>query len=870
MSESAGERWLGARDLFDRALAQPVAEREGFVDRHAGGDERLAQAVKQLLLADREAGEFLADPISPAREAASAPEASARPPVRIGPYRIAREIGRGGTGTVYLAQRDDASFRRRVAIKVVRADLRDEHLESRLRVERQVLAGLDHPNIAKVFDGGATADGAPYLAMEFIEGVPIDRYCDDHQLGVDARLDLFRSVCDAVAHAHGNLVVHRDLKPSNILVTADGIPKLLDFGIAKLLNPDLFDIESQPTSTWQRILTPHYASPEQIRGGPITTASDIYSLGVLLYLLLTGHLPRRFTGLDAAEIRRRMADSEPRAPSTIVLEESNRIPTGPVMIAEARGTLPDVLRRRLVGDLDAIVLKTLRSAPNDRYHAADRLADDIRRHQERLPVLARRGTWRYRTARLLQRHRRLAAFVGVVLVGLLSFVMALGIQSVRLEQERDRARVERDEKASLLGLLLDLLRNVDPMAGGDRGTTLEAVLARSGPLIDQRLGNAPTMHAETLHTLGEIAAHLGDMQQARAHLETALAIRRETEGMGHQDVGETLTVLATVLAELGEPAAGEAAREAIAIQRRQSSAAGGDAALARSLIAQARVLCIEGDFDRAEAPAAEALGLARSGLARSGPARPGDDATLLADALATQAVIDGYHGRDREAADRYREALDLSRATLGDGHLRQVPMLQSLGAVLGRSGELEAAETALARALDIQRSALGTDSPSLVPSLANLAGILGAGGDHARSADTYRQALGVIEATVGREHPRALYVECRIAEADLAAGNGVAGFALRALLPPWRARLGDDHPFVALADGVVGATLASAGRTDEAESLLVSSFARLKAKGRARDRQEAFARLEQFYGAGDARLAPFRAQLAERDPTSSN
>ena len=317
----SSERWQRMEEVFQQVLERPPDEQGGFLKEVCGEDETLQRAVASLLEADREGEAFLEKPLAPSPEAG--------PPLplpsggRMGPYRLLRQIGEGGMSTVFLAVRDDETFQRRVAVKILRRGMESEDAQRRLRIERQILASLDHSYVARLYDGGTTEEGLPFFVMEYVEGLAIDAYCDHHQLPIAGRIELFRKVCSAVHYAHQNLVVHRDLKPSNILVTAEGSPKLLDFGIAKLLNPELSSSELEPTATWLRILTPHYASPEQVRGEPVTTASDVYSLGVLLYKLLTGRVPYRFDGRTPQEVERILSEKEPSRPSTAVTEMVN-------------------------------------------------------------------------------------------------------------------------------------------------------------------------------------------------------------------------------------------------------------------------------------------------------------------------------------------------------------------------------------------------------------------------------------------------------------------------------------------------------------------------------------------------------------------
>jgi eukaryotic-like serine/threonine-protein kinase len=388
--------------------------------------------------------------------------------VRIGPYRLIREIGRGGMGTVYLAVRADAAFEKHVAIKVLRRGMDSDAIEARFRTERQILASLEHPNIAGLFDGGATADGLPYFAMEYVEGRPIVEDAEARGLDTTARLDLFRQVCAAVQYAHQNLVIHRDIKPANVLVTPDGAPKLLDFGIAKLLTTDGDGHTIAPTFGGLQLMTPEYASPEQVRGEAVTTATDVYSLGVLLYELLTGRRPYRITSRAPQEVARVICESAPLKPSTVVTHES-----GPDIQAEAlTGTeeagLPpaarpssqprtvdvDRLRKRLAGDLDTIVLKALSKEPSRRYASVDQLSEDIRRHLAGLPVTARPDTFTYRASKFVRRHRGAVTATALLFIALVAGVVGTAWQAREARLARARAEARFDDVRQLANAFL--------------------------------------------------------------------------------------------------------------------------------------------------------------------------------------------------------------------------------------------------------------------------------------------------------------------------------------------------------------------------------------------------------------------------------
>ena len=391
------ERRLQVEEIFLAALDRTPEERERFVSEACGNDARLKREVETLLL-QNESGSlqkpFSAETVLLEKDVDDDPMIGRR----LGAYRIERELGRGGMGTVYEAARVDNEFQKRAAIKLVKRGMDTDFVLRRFRKERQILAALDHPNIALLMDGGTTDDGLPYFVMEFIEGQPLYRYCDAKQLSITERLQLFLSICDALHYAHQMQVVHRDIKPSNVLVTLEGVPKLLDFGIAKLLNPDFAgDITHDPTATAMRLMTPEYASPEQVQGAPTTPTTDVYSLGVLLYELLTGHRPYRLRNRAPYEIARVICDEEPAPPSVIVNYPEDLLPhylkgdeaTPLQRVCAARKATPQSLRRDLSGDLDTIVMRALRKEPEWRYQTAEELREDISRYLNRQPISAR-------------------------------------------------------------------------------------------------------------------------------------------------------------------------------------------------------------------------------------------------------------------------------------------------------------------------------------------------------------------------------------------------------------------------------------------------------------------------------------------------
>ena len=444
------ENWPKVKEIFSAALELKPDERVSFLNTACAADENLRSEVLGLLSAHDSSGDFIQHPavVDVGFLVSDTNHSAAAAGQHIGTYEIIRELGRGGMGAVYLASRADEAFDKQVALKLIKRGMDSDAIIKRFVMERQILANLDHPNIARMIDGGTTEDGLPYFVLEYIEGTTITRYCDEHKLNTLERLKLFLQVCAAVQFAHQNLIVHRDLKPSNIIVTKDGTPKLLDFGIAKLLSVDSALVE---TETIGRLFTPEYASPEQLRGLPITTTSDVYSLGVVLYELLSGHRPFSLASRSAEEIARMITTSEPLKPSVVITRheamphaDDGHHSLTPEGISRTREGNVDKLRRRLVGDLDNILLKALRKEPERRYASVQDLSADLQRHLTGLPVLAREDTFAYRAGKFIQRNKASVAAAAVVAITLISATVVTTWQAT--VAKRERAKAERHFK----------------------------------------------------------------------------------------------------------------------------------------------------------------------------------------------------------------------------------------------------------------------------------------------------------------------------------------------------------------------------------------------------------------------------------------
>jgi len=532
------ERWQQVKRLLAAALESEPSQRSAFLDRACANDISLREEIENLLAVEQESDPGLLN--SPAIDLSAGP-ASGHIGRRIGSYQIVEEIGEGGMGEVYRAFRADDQYRKQVAIKLVRAGYGSRFVIARFKNERQVLASLDHPNIARLLDGGTTEGGAPYFVMELIEGQPIDKYCDVNKLTTAERLRLFLQVCSAVQYAHQRLIIHRDLKPNNILVTAEGIPKLLDFGIAKVLDTTAAYQLPDPTLSMFRLLTPRYASPEQVRGEAITTASDVYSLGVLLYELLTGHWLYQISTPTASEIERAVCEFEPERPSAAVWRTQNSeagnvlSQVTPASASAVRDGSPEKLTRNLRGDLDNIVMMALRKEPSRRYASAEQLATDIQRHLENLPVAASRDTFRYRTSKFVKRHK--GAVTAVITIGI-TFIcgFAATLYEARLAR-RQQVRAEQrfsDVRELANSLMFDVHDSIQDLPGSTRARKLLA--SRALRYLDQLSQDAaadPSLQRELATAYEKVGtvqgnpfgANLGDTQGALESYRKALSIR---------------------------------------------------------------------------------------------------------------------------------------------------------------------------------------------------------------------------------------------------------------------------------------------------------------------------------------------------------
>jgi len=694
----------------------------GFLDRETAGDGDLRARVTELLEAEAESVGFLTDSVEdwcdvrwervfeppPADQSADEESVGGRAGDRLGAYRLVRRVGRGGMADVYLAERADGLFEQRVAIKLLRRGLDTEDVVRRFLAERQILSTLSHPHIARVFDGGVTDDGLPYFVMEFVEGTPIDVWCDERGLDVESRLRLFCNVGRAVHHAHRSLVVHRDLKPSNILVDESGNVKLLDFGIAKLLAPDA---DSEATRTAARAMTLGYASPELVKGDPITTASDVYQLGLVLARLLSGRLPYEVTALSPARAERLIREAEPARPSALVSGEA----------AARRSSTTRELGRALKGDLDLIVLQALRREPEQRYSSAQAFVDDLERHLRGEPVLARPDAVSYRLAKFVGRNRAAVAIAAVLFLVVLGSAIVASVQARRLAIERDRALAQEARAEEVTAFLTEMFRIADPNEGAADSAGAVALLERGVERAMRELAPNPQVEADVLGAIGDMYLARGLHASAKPVLQRAVGFRRAIE---EDPVGLVRDLIRLGRAyEFDDQARSiELLEEAVTVAERDLGPDHRVLAVALTNLAEVRRV-----GPGVEEATEHALAILR--------AQEGDAREELANILHLSAL---GHGLDR--FDRLEEALAIRRELYGEDHTVVALALNDMALALEPFDPL-AADTLLEKAAEINERIHGPNHIQTIQILNNLAGRYRDRGDFARAEPLYREVL---------------------------------------------------------------------------------------------------------------------------------
>ncbi|MEE4173734.1 MAG: serine/threonine-protein kinase [Xanthomonadales bacterium] len=872
--------WEELQALFEAAAQLEGEERAAYLDAVCGEDTVLREELEALLNADAEdtlspPGGF-SDGLKSATSFDDQLEGS-----QLGAYTLLERIGAGGMGTVFLAERSDGAFERRVAVKVVRRGMDTETVVRRFVAERQILSQLDHPSISALLDGGVTPDGRPYLVMEYVDGLPITEYCDRHRLSIDERLALFKSVCRAVHHAHQNLVVHRDLKPSNILVTEDGTVKLLDFGIAKLLDEDS---DAQLTRTGMPAMTPAYASPEQLNHQPVTTVTDVYALGVILYELLTGRRPFE-ARKSPEELRQEILSGDAPKPSTVITRQPADADGRPERTLEAisasRSVPPGRLRHALAGDLDTICLMAIRPEPQGRYASAEQLADDLDRHRDGQPVRAQNPSVGYRVRKFVRRHRAGVATTAAVV---LAFAGVITYYTHRLQEERDTALAQQEKAETVVEFLTNLFFEADPDNSLGEDVTARQILEAGRANIDFDLADQPELQATMKRVLGEVYYEVGnsdvawelfsdayDQFRERGGLEAASS--RLSLGIIAQDRGDYETAVEAMQYAYDQrvDALGpehEAVREAVAAQAfLQETLANFDEAgrLHEAAFAMAEALYPQDDVALAQAHSELA------GYYRTQDRRPEAEA-LLRDGIAMMERLQGdrrhpltakmirqlggtLRNSDRfeESEPLYREAIALQEDMLGPDHYEVAVSWNGYSQLLTNMGRSEEAMEANARMIDIIESRFDGPAPALGAAYNNLAFMLLDLHRYDEALENFDKSLAAQDAIgLPPDHFNRTFPSAGKAQVYLLVDRlDEAEAIFREMLAIRIDNVGEEHRLVQEIHSDLGAVLTEQANFAEAESLLLAAFDYFDRTldDTAWDRVEAAQRLAALYSA---------------------
>jgi len=740
-------------------------------------------------------------------------------------YKLLEELGSGGMGVVYKAEQIKP-VKRSVALKIIKLGMDTKQVVARFETERQALAVMDHPNIAKVFDGGATETGRPYFVMELVRGIPITEYCDKHKLTTKERLKLFTHICQAIQHAHQKGVIHRDLKPSNVLIVVQEdkpVPKIIDFGIAKATEHSLTE-RTLFTEQGQLIGTPEYMSPEQaeMSGLDVDTRTDIYSLGVMLYELLVGVLPFDQETLRSAgfgEIQRIIRETEPPKASTRL----SSLGDTQTSIAEHRRTDPSSLHRQLKGDLDWILLKALEKDRTRRYETANGLALDIQRYISSEPVLARPPSAGYRMAKFAKRHK-VGLGAGLLVVAALVLGLALAttglIRAKRAEAiaatERDRANQEAVTAKQVSDFLMELFKVSDPSEALGNTITAREILDKGAENIEKELKDQPEIQATLMSTMGEVYQSLGLYEQATPLLENALSIRMGLYGDEHLDVCSSMNNLANLLTDKADyEGAEQLLRKAIEIHQRLK---GGQKEYAIILNSLAGLLLEKRDLEAAEPLFREALEIQRKLL--------GEEDPDVADTLNNLAGVLNEKGNYPGAEALFREALELRRKLLGDNHPDVATTLNNLGMVLYKKGEYEEAEPLFKESLAVRRKIFGNEHRKVATGLNNLALLYAMKDDYEAVEPLWREALAISRKVLGNKHPLVAISLCNLGWLQREKGEYEEAEALyREALKIFREVFGNEHPEVATTLADLAFLFGEKGDYSEAEALFRDALA---------------------------------------------
>ncbi len=758
------ERWERVSEILDRIFEHPPDEWQAVAD-EVCEDETVQSDVEAILETENEAAAFLeagAGPhlsaLLPEEESTDSGEAAIDPldtGQRLGAYRITDMLGQGGMSVVYRAERADNQFEQTVAVKLLRSVPHPEVLQ-RFRTERHILAALDHPNIAQILDGGTTPDGRPYFVMEYVDGRPITEYCNENQLSIEERLDLFSTVVETVQYAHRSLIIHRDLKPSNVLVRDDGAVKLLDFGIAKVLDVGPNESFAAPsTRTGRHLMTPEYAAPEQVKGEAITTATDVYALGILLYELLAGCRPYALDQHSPYDVVQMVCDTDPARPSTALRANQDDAPE-PEAVADARDSTPSRLKRHLQGDLDAIVLKALRKDPGARYDTAAVLANDIEAYLDGRPVQAYTGSWTYRLRKFVQRRRTTVASAALILLLLAGYAVTLTVQTNRIRAERNKAE-------AVTAFLVDLFEGSDPLrpmrAPRSDSLTLRNILDRGAKRARTELDGQPAVQAKLMSIIGRVYTNTGHYSRADSLLQTALPLYQAQGEESSLDLAWAKQSMAFSHLRLGRYEEAERLYREVLDTYRQW---GRFNLSRRASVLNGLALVL----DESGAPA-QADSIYRDIIDRFRTERdsvPGTYFHNLAIALEHQDQFE-------EALQMHDRALAAFRRQYGDAHPTVANAIARMAFTNHRAGRHTTADSLHQEALTMRRELLPPTHPHLASSLVRYAWLLVEQGEVSEARAKAEEGLSILTSLLPEDHWQIAAARSVLALCDMAEGN---------------------------------------------------------------------------------------------------
>lgn len=795
------------RELFDKASNLNAVEREVFLNQECANELELKKEILSLLDSLENTKDFLEEALTIVEQNKN----NFTDPYidkQIGNYLIDGEAGVGGMGIVYTGRRNDKEFEQKVAIKILKHGITSEYLLKRFQIERQTLANLQHQNIARLLDGGRTIDGLPYLVMEFIDGIPITEFCHQKKLSLEEKLKLFREVCTAVQYAHQNLIVHRDLKPGNILVTKDGIPKLLDFGIAKLIDEELVDNNEDLTRTGVWHLTPEYASPEQIKGEKITTASDIYSLGVLLYQILTGYQPYKISNNSPAAISKIITEEIIQKPSEKVKDKSREH-------AESNLFLNDKISNQLKGDLDNIVLKAMHKDPARRYVSVEQFSEDIRRHLSGLPVIAQKDTAGYRLSKFIQRHKvgfiSSVGFIVFLIINLIAIIWQANIAA----NERDKAKLEAQKVETVNKFLLDMLSSVDPTEIG-RDVKVYDVLRKSALGVEKSFKDQPGIEASIQKTIGKTLTSLGEYDEAKPHLLRSLLLNERVYGKQSNQASESNYELALYYHWIGElKTADSLYKKSLQIFKRNSDVS--KRSLASTLNDYGILKSDFAEFDESKKMYEESLNI----LLENYGEKDRDVASLYNNlAIVMQAQ------KDLDGAEKYfHKALELNIELFGENRPEVSSNYNNLAYIYIDKGDFTRAEEYFIKSLELKKKYYGADHSYVGFAFLNLGGLEFRIGKINESEKYILDAIKNLKKSVNEDHiwlglayywyGKILIEKSKYSEAET---------YLRKSLTINKKNYPKDHPNIISSSAELGVVSFHLGKFAEAEKLLVYGY----------------------------------------------